>query len=82
MSKVLLALSAAGAVLPDGIVKSIGVDIYGRSTSNESDEPINGRPCLYCGALHTHNNSFCCAEHCRAYRAEQRGKRFLSGGEG
>jgi hypothetical protein len=30
------------------------------------------RPCLYCGTLHDHNNSFCSPECCKAWNAERK----------
>lgn len=33
------------------------------------------RPCLQCGKLKQHNNSFCSADCCRAYKLKSRDKK-------
>lgn len=33
------------------------------------DEPQPHRPCIVCGRMKQHNNSFCSADCCRTYRA-------------
>lgn len=30
------------------------------------------RPCLYCGKLHSHSNSFCCAECCHKWKTKNK----------
>lgn len=29
------------------------------------------RPCIVCGTLHDHNNAFCSAECCKAYKKKE-----------
>ncbi len=38
-------------------------------------QPRPRKPCLICGAMHTHNNAFCSAEHAAEYK-----KRNKTGG--
>lgn len=40
--------------------------------SSRALKPRRAKLCLLksCGKVHTHNNSWCCAEHCRQWRAE------------
>jgi len=45
---------------------SAGVDTGRRAVSAPSKGP---RPCIQCKHLHSHNNSFCSADCCRAYKA-------------
>jgi predicted nucleic acid-binding Zn ribbon protein len=33
--------------------------------------------CLLCGAEHSHNNSFCSADHCREYHRQQKANKVL-----
>ena len=35
-----------------------------------SEKTKEDRPCLNCGKMHLHNNSYCSAECCKAYRAK------------
>lgn len=40
---------------------------------NDHPQPQRlSKKCLLCGKEHYHNNSFCCAEHCREWRAAKR----------
>ena len=36
------------------------------------------RPCLWCGKMKIHNNSFCSRECCHAYRSADRRRRGLT----
>jgi hypothetical protein len=44
---------------------------YGPIHQTRRQEP---RPCLRCGKMHDHNNSFCSAECCKAWKNEKRGE--------
>jgi len=40
---------------------------------NDHPQPQRlAKKCLLCGKEHYHNNSFCCAEHCREWKAAKR----------
>lgn len=50
----------------------------GASVYDALEKHLDARPkkhCLHCGGEHYHNNSFCSASCCRAYRADKRKKR-------
>jgi len=55
-------LSAMGAALLN--MPDLGIAIGGHKRPKE----IEGKPCLNCGKLKHHNNSFCSGECCNEYR--------------
>jgi len=50
-----------------------GGEMYGSPTRFIPEEKPE-RPCLRCGTMHQHNNSFCSAECCRSYAAENKNR--------
>jgi len=49
----------------------LGGDTFG-SPSRAFPASKRARPCLRCGVMHQHNNSFCSTECCRSYAAEKK----------
>jgi len=48
-----------------------GVGVFSPPRRRSFDEKPE-RPCLRCGTMHQHNNSWCSAECCRLYRLEKK----------
>jgi hypothetical protein len=53
---------AAAAMLTRGLLGGLG-------PVPRSNPPLPEKPCVVCGKVKRHNNAFCSAECCRAYRS-------------
>ena len=67
MNKKLLAMIASGLINP-GLVSVA-----------KSKKSKKSKKCLHCGKKHYHNNSFCSADCCKDYRANQQVENYNLG---
>lgn len=61
-------MSRASAMLAMGALLGVPFDCLGGIRSRSEPEE---KPCLHCGKMKRHNNSFCSAECCRAHRGRK-----------
>jgi hypothetical protein len=67
ITKPLSRVSKANAMLAaSALIGLSGMNLFTKSFQ-EKMEPEK-RPCIHCGKLKQHNNSFCSAECCKSYR--------------
>lgn len=58
-----------------GAMLGSGDGVFDFSSRSGTSKPL--KKCLLCGAEHSHNNSFCSAEHCREYHRQQKANKVL-----
>jgi hypothetical protein len=54
-----------------GIAAAMGM-LGGWDSMVPEPKPTPTKPCLFCGKPHSHNNSFCSAECCKAWKERER----------